>query len=169
MKIYITKFAKYQPSPENPAEQPKLEYVDALFRLKPAAFMDMAQDLANKAADGIGFGYDKLQESGVAWVLSRMHFHFDRSPLWRDKARLSSWSKGPEGLFFLRDFRLESLEGELLHKKLYFKNFTLVCFFFYNSVQCSVISSDDLLFGCFAAYIIIHYTIPDHIDAHIGG
>ena len=32
MKIYITKFAKYQPSPENPAEQPKLEYVDSLFR-----------------------------------------------------------------------------------------------------------------------------------------
>lgn len=32
MKIYITKFAEYKPSPENPAEQPKLEYVDSLFR-----------------------------------------------------------------------------------------------------------------------------------------
>ena len=32
MKIYITKFASYTPSHENPAEQPKLEYVDALFR-----------------------------------------------------------------------------------------------------------------------------------------
>lgn len=32
MKIYITKFASYTPSPENPGEMPKLEYVDALFR-----------------------------------------------------------------------------------------------------------------------------------------
>ncbi|MBQ4379570.1 MAG: beta-ketoacyl synthase chain length factor [Treponema sp.] len=32
MKIFITKFALYQPSPENPSEQPKLEYVDSLFR-----------------------------------------------------------------------------------------------------------------------------------------
>ena len=32
MKIYVTKFAEYKPSPENPAEQPKLEYVDSLFR-----------------------------------------------------------------------------------------------------------------------------------------
>ncbi len=32
MKLYITKFASFQPSHENPTEQPKLEYVDALFR-----------------------------------------------------------------------------------------------------------------------------------------
>ena len=32
MKIFVTQFASYQPSHENPAEQPKLEYVDSLFR-----------------------------------------------------------------------------------------------------------------------------------------
>lgn len=32
MKIYVIKFASYQPSLENPSEQPKLEYVDPLFR-----------------------------------------------------------------------------------------------------------------------------------------
>lgn len=88
--------------------------VDASFRLKPASFMDFAQELGNKAADGIGFGFDYLQANGVAWVLSRMHFHFDRAPLWRERLKLSSWSKGPDGLFFLRDFRLETPEGESL-------------------------------------------------------
>ena len=86
--------------------------VDARFRMKPAAFMDFAQELGNMAADGIGFGFDYLQKNGVAWVLSRMHFHFDKAPRWRDKLLLSSWSKGPDGLFFLRDFRLESPEGK---------------------------------------------------------
>lgn len=32
MTIYVTKFAFYKPSPENPGEMPKLEYVDSLFR-----------------------------------------------------------------------------------------------------------------------------------------
>lgn len=86
--------------------------VDARFRMKPASFMDFAQELGNSAADGIGFGFDYLQKNGVAWVLSRMHFHFDKAPRWRDALTLSSWSKGPDGLFFLRDFRLEGPEGE---------------------------------------------------------
>ncbi len=32
MKIYITKFSSFTPSPENPSETPKLPYVDALFK-----------------------------------------------------------------------------------------------------------------------------------------
>ena len=32
MTIYVTKFAFYKPSPDNPGEMPKLEYVDSLFR-----------------------------------------------------------------------------------------------------------------------------------------
>lgn len=32
MKLYVTKFASYQPSPENPAEKPSLAYCDPLFK-----------------------------------------------------------------------------------------------------------------------------------------
>ena len=46
--------------------------VDSQFRLKPASFMDMAQEIAYLAATEMGFGYDDLQEKGVVWVLSRM-------------------------------------------------------------------------------------------------
>ena len=85
---------------------------DASFHLKPAAFIDLAQELAYWAAGELGFGFDDLQTHGTAWVLSRMHIRFTDMPLWRDKVRLITWHKGLEGLFFLRDFRMEDETGK---------------------------------------------------------
>ncbi|MBR5385671.1 MAG: hypothetical protein IK143_07425 [Bacteroidales bacterium] len=86
-------------------------YTDAAFTLKPASFMDMAQEMAYWAAQMLGFGYDDLQVHHTAWVLSRMHYHFENPPKWRDKVTLKTWHKGADGLFFLRDFILQSPEG----------------------------------------------------------
>lgn len=87
---------------------------DASFYLKPAAFMDMAQEIAYWAAQMLGFGYDDLQVHHTAWVLSRMHFHMAAPPKWRDKVTLYTWHKGPSGLFYLRDFCLADPEGKPL-------------------------------------------------------
>ena len=86
--------------------------VDSSLCLKPASFMDMAQEIAYWAAQGLGFGYDDLQTHHTAWVLSRMHFHIDKAPQWRDRVHLETWHKGADGLFYLRDFRLRSESGE---------------------------------------------------------
>lgn len=80
--------------------------------LKPAAFMDIAQEIAYWAASELGFGYDTLHVHHTAWVLSRMHLHFDSSPKWREDTCLYTWHKGAEGLFYLRDFDLRSASGE---------------------------------------------------------
>ena len=87
---------------------------DASFYLKPAAFMDLAQEIAYWAAQELGFGYDDLHIHHTAWVLSRMHFHFADPPRWRDQVTLYTWHKGPEGLFYLRDFYLKDQEGNRL-------------------------------------------------------
>ena len=63
-------------------------YTDASFYLKPASFMDMAQEIAYWAAQELGFGYDDLHIHHIAWVLSRMHFHFADPPKWRDDVTL---------------------------------------------------------------------------------
>ena len=84
---------------------------DAAFCLKPAAFMDMAQEIAYWAAQALGFGYDDLQRHQTAWVLSRMHIRFGQLPKWRDPVVLKTWHKGADGLFFLRDFHLQTPEG----------------------------------------------------------
>ena len=80
--------------------------------LKPAAFMDMAQEIAYWAASELGFGYDTLHVHHTAWVLSRMHIHFESFPMWREDVCLYTWHKGAEGLFYLRDFDLRNAAGE---------------------------------------------------------
>ena len=80
--------------------------------LKPASFMDLAQEIAYWAAQELGFGYDTLHIHHTAWVLSRMHVHFHRPVCWRDAVTLYTWHKGSNGLFYLRDFLLRSAEGE---------------------------------------------------------
>ena len=50
----------------------------------------------------------------VAWVLSRMHFHFGNPPKWRDDVTLYTWHKGADGLFYLRDFFLQDADGNRL-------------------------------------------------------
>lgn len=85
--------------------------VDGAMRLKPAAFMDLAQEMAYIAADLMHFGYDELQQEGKAWVLSRMHFTFTDVPSWRDEVEIQTWHKGPSGPFYLRDFRINDLQG----------------------------------------------------------
>ena len=85
--------------------------VDGAMRLKPAAFMDLAQDMAYRAADAMRFGYEELMRENKAWVLSRLHFRFLDVPLWRDEVEVQTWHKGPSGPFYLRDFRVLDTAG----------------------------------------------------------
>ena len=72
---------------------------DAAWRLKPAAFMDLAQEAAGLHAVELGFGYEDL-------------IKFVDTPLWRDDVTLTTWHKGANRLFFLRDFIMTDKEGK---------------------------------------------------------
>ncbi len=84
---------------------------DADSFLKPSSFMDLAQEMANASATHLGFGFDDLQRSSLAWVLSRMHIEFPAMPRWRDEVELQTWHKGFEGPFYVRDFRMLDAQG----------------------------------------------------------
>ena len=84
---------------------------DASWRLKPASFMNFAQEAAGNHAVHLGFGYDDLIASNTAWVLSRMHVVFAETPKWKEDLTLTTWHKGLNRLFFLRDFILTDKAG----------------------------------------------------------
>lgn len=84
---------------------------DASWRLKPAAFMDLAQEAAGLHAVHLGFGYDDLIKTNTAWILSRVNVKFIDTPLWREDMTLTTWHKGFNRLFFLRDFVMTDKEG----------------------------------------------------------
>jgi acyl-ACP thioesterase len=84
---------------------------DASWRLKPASFMNLAQEAAGQHAVYLGFGYDDLIKTGTAWILSRVHIEFVDTPKWRDEVVLATWHKGLNRLFYLRDFIMTDKEG----------------------------------------------------------
>ena len=73
--------------------------------------MDLAQEAANSHAAILGVGYDDLIQSKTAWILSRVNIHFIKAPLWRDEVTLTTWHKGLERLFFIRDFIMTDKDG----------------------------------------------------------
>lgn len=85
---------------------------DASWRLKPASFMNLAQEAAGLHAVHLGFGYDDLIVKNTAWILSRVKICFLDTPKWRDSITLTTWHKGLERLFYLRDFLITDSEGK---------------------------------------------------------
>ena len=84
---------------------------DAAWRLKPSSFMNLAQEAAGRHAVYLGFGYDDLIKTNTAWILSRVHVEFIEAPKWREDITLTTWHKGLNRLFFLRDFLLTDAQG----------------------------------------------------------
>ena len=84
---------------------------DASWRLKTASFMNFAQEAAGNHAVYLGFGYDDLIATNTAWILSRVHVVFTDTPKWKEDITLTTWHKGLNRLFFLRDFVLTDKEG----------------------------------------------------------
>lgn len=86
--------------------------IDMLLRLRPASFLNYAQEAANIHADAIGVGYDVINETRKAWVLARMRVIFHRLPKWRDRINVQSWHKGAAGFQFFRDFVVFTEQGD---------------------------------------------------------
>ena len=84
---------------------------DTAWRLKPSSFMNLAQEAAGRHAVHLGFGYDDLIKTNTAWILSRVHVEFIEAPKWREDIILTTWHKGLNRLFFLRDFLLTDAQG----------------------------------------------------------
>jgi acyl-ACP thioesterase len=59
----------------------------------------------------LGFGYDELIKTNTAWIISRMHIEFIDTPQWREQVTLTTWHKGLNRLFYLRDFIMTDAQG----------------------------------------------------------
>lgn len=81
--------------------------VDPGKNYKPFSFMCDAQEAANIHATEIHFGYDDLIKKNCAWILSRIKVKYIKSPKWGDNVSLTTWHKGRNGAFYLRDFEVK--------------------------------------------------------------
>lgn len=82
-------------------------------RLRPTAFMDLAQQIGEDDAEAGGFGFFFLRERGLAWVLARQSVEFYRLPLFKEELEMQTWHRGVTGPFYVRDYRLIGADGEI--------------------------------------------------------
>ena len=85
---------------------------DCKDRLRPAAFMDIAQQLAGLGSIQLGFSDGDLSDHGIVWILARMKVKFLREPGWLAHVNQETWHRGLEGLYFIRDYQLTDDAGE---------------------------------------------------------
>lgn len=81
--------------------------------IRPEAFMDWAQELAQLHAEKLHFGYDDFISRDLAWVVTRFYARFINPPKWKDAVTLQTWHKGLERIMSIRDFRILDKDGNM--------------------------------------------------------
>lgn len=82
--------------------------------LSRQSVLSIFQELAYRGAEYIGLGDSVLKPLDLAWVLSRVRLVVHRAPYLEEKVRLETWSRGLDGPFFIRDWRILSADGDEL-------------------------------------------------------
>lgn len=80
--------------------------------LQPCALFNYLQDIAAIHAEKLGFGRSDLMEINRFWVLSRIKVSILRWPAWKEIITVSTWPRGTEGLFAIRDFMVTGSDGD---------------------------------------------------------
>lgn len=86
-------------------------------RMMPANVFRMLTEMAGINAEQLGFGFQKMLEQDLYWVLSRLKVKFLRHPMGGERLYWRTWPKGyQQKLFFIRDFEVldENLQPVML-------------------------------------------------------
>ncbi len=89
---------------------------DCYHHLQPAGVMDLFQDAAGRHAMELGIGFPQLAEKNQMWILSGVQYQIVQHPHMYQNIRVVTWPLPAHSVTCRRDFRMESLEGELLVK-----------------------------------------------------
>jgi len=69
------------------------------------------QEAASMHATQAGLGFDDMISKNQVWVLTRLKVEIDQYPVWNDRLKLKTWSRGNDGIFYLRDFTIHDKNG----------------------------------------------------------
>jgi len=90
--------------------------MDPQGKAQVTAVCNFLQEGASMHAETAGFGFEEMLKRNQVWVLARMKIIIDKYPRWKDQIKLNTWSRGKEGIFYLRDFLIEDEQGNVIIK-----------------------------------------------------
>ena len=83
-------------------------------RLHPWAAVRLCQEVSEFHSKATGIGYEELLQQNRIWIISRAYYVIYKRPEAFEKVMLSTWSRGNDGLFAFRDYRMQNTAGETL-------------------------------------------------------
>ncbi|RLD36206.1 MAG: hypothetical protein DRI74_09500 [Bacteroidetes bacterium] len=79
------------------------------------SLFNFAQETAWKHSEELNFGFKKMSDAKLAWVLFGMRIKIFKSlPGWQEKLIIQTQPKGITGLFANRDYRMLNAQNELI-------------------------------------------------------
>lgn len=82
-------------------------HMDPKCKAHLTAICNFLQEGAGAHAESAGFGFEDMLKRNQVWVLSRLKVVIEKYPVWNDQVKLKTWSRGKEGIFYVRDFQIE--------------------------------------------------------------
>ena len=78
--------------------------MDPMGRAWITTICNLLQEGASMHAEDAGFGFEDMKARGQVWVLTRLKVIIEEYPVWKDELLLQTWSRGQDGIFYIRDF-----------------------------------------------------------------
>ncbi len=78
------------------------------------AAVRLCQEVTEYHGNSTGIGYAKLLEQNRAWVIVRSYYEIYRRAESFEKIRWNTWSRGTDGLFAYRDYRVNDAAGNII-------------------------------------------------------
>lgn len=87
---------------------------DTYSRLRPAAIMDLFQDVAGRHANILGCGGADLIGQNMVWVIVKLRLRILRQAAMYQPVTVSTWPLPPGRIGYQREYRISSLQGETI-------------------------------------------------------
>lgn len=81
-------------------------------KAKLAAYLSYFQESAWHHADNLGFGFEKIDDSELLWVLVKLQIEIKEYASWGETVQVETWPVGVEKIFARRDFHIVNQKGE---------------------------------------------------------
>jgi len=82
-------------------------HMDPMGRAHLSSICNFLQEGASMHAEGAGFGYEAMIKRNQVWILSRLKIEINTYPVWKQNIKLHTWSRGKDGIFYIRDFIIQ--------------------------------------------------------------
>ena len=83
-------------------------------KLDLSSLLNYMQDIAAEHTVELNITVPELMKMGLTWMLSRYHIKVNRYPYYKEKVIFKSWITEHKGMFSIRDYSMESEQGEKL-------------------------------------------------------